>query len=98
MKTTQSAQDNDLERLARKRAGAKMSWYIHAMVYVLVNLMLLALSGMSDRPWAIFPALGWGLGLLIHGAAVFVALPGGGLHERLMQQERERLTQARDPW
>ena len=30
----------DLERLARKRAGAKLGWYLHACVYVLVNLFL----------------------------------------------------------
>ena len=34
----------DLERLARKRAGAKLGWYLHACVYVLVNLFLPYLS------------------------------------------------------
>ena len=33
-----------LERLARKRAGAKLGWYAHACVYVLVNLFLAFLS------------------------------------------------------
>ena len=32
-----------IERLARRRAGAKMGWYIHASVYLLVNLLLVAL-------------------------------------------------------
>ena len=35
---------------------------IHASVYVLVNLGLAALSLSQGRHWAIFPALGWGLG------------------------------------
>ena len=95
---TSTLQDNELERLARKRAGAKMGWYIHASVYIIVNLLLAALSAMSDRHWAVFPALGWGIGLAIHGAVVFLATGGGGLHERLVQQERERLTLQRDPW
>jgi hypothetical protein len=89
--------DEQLERQARKRAGAKMGWYIHATVYVVVNLMLAALSAMSDRHWAVFPAMGWGLGLAIHGAVVFLVTGGGGLHERLVRQERQRLNLQRDP-
>ena len=34
-----SAQDAT-ERLAHKRAKAKLGWYIHATVYLLVNLFL----------------------------------------------------------
>jgi hypothetical protein len=91
-------QDNDIERIARRRAGAKMGWYIHATVFIAVNLLLVMLAAMSGRNWAIFPAFGWGLGLAIHGAVVFLVLGGGGLHERLLQQERERLALQRDPW
>ena len=38
-----------------------------------------------------FPALGWGLGLAIHGLVVFFVTGGAGLHERLIERERERL-------
>lgn len=96
MMNTPSAPDS-IERLARRRAGAKLGWYIHAGVYIAVNLMLALLSAMSDRHWAIFPALGWGLGLAIHGVVVFV-VTGGGLHEQLVQRERQRLKLQRDPW
>jgi hypothetical protein len=87
-----------IERLARKRAGAKMGWYIHATVFVAVNLMLMLLAVSSGRNWAIFPAFGWGLGLAIHGVVVFLVTGGGGFHERLVQQERNRLQLQRDPW
>ena len=90
--------DDQLEQLARKRAGARMGWYVHATVYIAVNGVLAALSLGMGRHWAIFPALGWGLGLMLHGLAVWFALPGGGLHERLVQQERARLVSQRDPW
>jgi len=95
---TSTLQDKDLDRLARKRAAAKMGWYIHASVYIIVNLLLAALSAMSDRHWAVFPAFGWGIGLAVHGAVVFLVTGGGGLHERLVQQERNRLATQRDPW
>lgn len=90
--------DAELNRLARKRAGAKLGWYIHALVYVAVNILLALLSMRSQHAWAVFPALGWGLGLLIHGAVVWLALPGSGLRAQLEQQERQRLSQQRDPW
>ena len=76
-------------RLVRKRAGAKLGWFIHAGVYLLVNLLLLTLSFANGRHWALFPALGWGLGLAVHGVAVFVRT--GGLFERMVCAERERL-------
>lgn len=80
-----------LERLAVRRAKAKLGWYTHASVYILVNLFLAFLSSRSSFPWAVFPALGWGLGLLIHGAAVWVSMPGGSLYAQLLQRERAAL-------
>lgn len=93
MDTTQIESDAALERLARRRAGAKLGWYIHALVYLVVNvaLVLIAYVSGSSRPWPIYPALGWGLGLLLHGVAVFMLGSGSGLHERLIARERERL-------
>ena len=91
---TSTLQYNELERLARKRASAKMGWYIHASVYIVVNLLLAALSAMNDRHCATFPAIG----LAVHGAVVFLATGGAGLQERLVQQERDKLAAQRDPW
>lgn len=82
------------ERMARKRAGAKMGWIIHACIYLCVNLALAALAAYQGRHWAVFPAMGWGLGLAIHGAAVWLAAPGGTLHARLLERERDALRQA----
>lgn len=86
-----------IERLARRRAAAKLGCYIHAAVYLLVNLLLVALSVGSGRHWAVFPALGWGVGLAIHGAVVFVLAGGSSLHERMVQAERNRLAAAQNP-
>ena len=88
----------ELDRLARKRAGAKMGWYIHALVFVLVNAGLIGLSLLQGRHWAVFPALGWGLGLAIHGAVVFLRPDRSGFYSTLVQRERHRLETLRDPW
>ena len=83
----------EIDRIARKRAGAKLGWFTHATVYVLVNaLMFIASSqGMGHRQWSVYPALGWGLGLVLHGLAVFVLGNGSSLREALVRKERERL-------
>jgi len=87
----------EIDRLARKRAGAKLRWYAHATVYVVVNLAVFAMSqyGFGSRPWSVFPLLGWGLGVALHGISVFVLGSGTGLRERMVQQERERLQRER---
>jgi hypothetical protein len=89
---------DDLERLARARAGAKLGWYTHAAVYVAVNgvLYLMSSQGLGHRPWSIYPLLGWGLGLALHGVSVFVLGTGSPLRERLVQRERERLQRRPD--
>lgn len=84
-------QDSRLGRLARRRAGMRMAWIVHAMVFVTVNVLLAVIAYVAGRNWAIYPLLGWGLGLGIHGAVVLLAMPGGRLFQRLVQQERERL-------
>lgn len=89
--------NDDLDRIARRRAGAKLGWYVHAAVFVVVNLFLLALSeyALGQRRWSIYPMLGWGLGLVLHGVAVFLLGNGSTLRERMVEKERERLRRER---
>jgi len=98
MEATLTLSDREIERLARKRAGMRMGWIIHSGVFVAVNALLAFIAIMSGRNWAIYPFLGWGLGLAIHGAIVLAALPGGGLMDHLVAEERRRLASRRDPW
>jgi 2TM domain len=86
------------EHLARKRAGAKLGWLIHASVYTVVNLFLVLIAASTGKAWAIFPLLGWGLGLAIHAAVAWLAGGGSALHARLLTRERARLAAQRDPW
>lgn len=98
--TQQPLSAQDIDALARKRAGAKLGWYAHAAVYVIVNLILFAMSrhAFGTRGWSVFPLLGWGLGLVLHGVAVFVlgSGSGSGLRERLVEKERDKLQRERD--
>lgn len=96
--TTTAMSPEEIERLARKRAGAKLGWYFHAAVYVIVNLFVFAMSqyAFGSRSWSVFPLLGWGLGLVLHGASVWLLGAGGELRERMVQKERERLQREQD--
>lgn len=82
-----------IDELARRRAGAKLGWYAHLAAYVLVNLALYAMSrhAFGTRPWSVFPLLGWGVGLALHGISVFMLGRGSALREHLVRKERERL-------
>lgn len=83
----------EIDRLAHKRAAAKMGWYIHALVYLCVNayLFLGESIGLRSRPFNAGPALGWGLGLAFHFISVFVLGKHSGLREQMVQRERERI-------
>ncbi len=96
--STETLSATEIDRLAHKRAAARLGWYVHAAVYLLVNLSLCAAAIASGRHWAAAPMLGWGLALAIHGAMVLTAMPGAGVYQRLLQSERRRLQARRDPW
>ncbi len=100
MQANDTADLQRLDRLARRRAKAKLGFFIHATVYGVVNLGLIALSFASGRAWAIFPLLGWGLGLLMHGVSVWIFAPGNNILEGMVQRERARLATAAksEPW
>ena len=90
--------DDEIDRLARKRAGAKLGWYLHAAVYLAVNLLWFLSSDLAfgHKHWSPKPLLGWGFGLLLHWASVFLLGKGSGLRERMVQRERTRLLRERD--
>jgi steroid 5-alpha reductase family enzyme len=83
---------NSIEARARRRVGIKIGFYIHALVFVLVNLGLFAInSATGGARWSHFPLLGWGIGLAVHGIVTFVTLQGDGLRRRMLAREVERL-------
>lgn len=89
--TSTNAGELKLQRLARKRAGAKMGWFIHATVYVLVNTWLALIAASGSRPWHLYPLAGWGVGLALHAMAVWWLGSGATLRESLVERELRRL-------
>ncbi|HYY90994.1 MAG TPA: 2TM domain-containing protein [Candidatus Dormibacteraeota bacterium] len=80
--------DEELRRRARKTAEARIGFYIHFSVYVIVNAFLVLLwwftGGLSVFPWFIFPLFFWGVGVVAHAIGAF-----GGLSYVDRETERE---------
>ncbi|MBT9597827.1 MAG: 2TM domain-containing protein [Vitreoscilla sp.] len=88
--------DDELLQRAKRRVGMKMGFYVHALVFTLVNLGLFALNSVTGTTrWSHFPLWGWGLGLAIHGIVTFISLRGEGLRERMLADEVARLRERR---
>jgi len=61
--------DKELRKLAKLRADFK----IHATVYIVIILFLAGINYMTtDYPWFLWPALGWGIAVLLHGLSAYV--------------------------
>jgi hypothetical protein len=88
--------NQELLKLAQKRAKAKLGFYIHATVYVCVTVLQVGINSFTtpDVMWSIFPALGWGLGLAGHYAGVFV-LSEWRIKDWLVEEEMYHLRETR---
>ena len=88
-----SDQDEEtrLRQTAERRVGAQFGFFVHAVVYVVVNAAMALINLMTSPQtlWVIWPMMGWGIGLLMHALGVFVSL--SGLRERAVEAEVNRL-------
>ncbi|HEV7384519.1 MAG TPA: 2TM domain-containing protein [Phenylobacterium sp.] len=85
------ADDLELRRLAERRADVKLGFRTHFMAYLLVNAGLVVINLVTSPGyfWAIWPIIGWGLGLAAHFVAVYHF--GGDVRERAVEAELRRL-------
>ncbi|MEX0716554.1 MAG: 2TM domain-containing protein [Planctomycetaceae bacterium] len=91
----ENEQRNDPEyHAARKRVEARMGFYVHLAVYVVVNAILVTINLVkSDSPadwWFYWPLLGWGIGIAFHAFKVFGNRGGDSLKERWVERETEK--------
>ncbi len=57
---------------AKERVACIKSFYTHLMVYLIVMCALVYLNYRTTSfVWVLFPAVGWGIGLLSHGLRAF---------------------------
>ena len=77
---------------AKRRVEAKIGFYIHLAVYVVVGILLVAINMTSSAQyfWAKWPLLGWGIGLVFHGVAVFLLHGKSPITDRMIEREMKR--------
>lgn len=86
--------EEEIYSLARKRVEEKKGFYIHLVVYICVNILLViiwAFPSGGGFPWFIFPLGGWGIGILFHFLGVFVFSRQTSWERREIEKEVERL-------
>jgi hypothetical protein len=87
--------EEELRKIARKRAKAKTAFYIHLIVYVVVNALLVLIwyftSHSSGLPWFVFPLVGWGIALVIHGITAFRGSSLDNMEDRMTERELAKL-------
>ncbi len=76
------------ESAARKKAKREAAFYRNLASYVLVNAFLVALNLLTSPGnfWAIWPLLGWGIGVVSQAFGVFGDRASGGWQERRVQE------------
>lgn len=88
--------DPQLRRQAERRADMKLGFRAHLIAYLLVNAGLVAIN-LYQTPggyfWAIWPIIGWGLGLAAHFVAVYHF--ASDVREKAVEAELRRLREGR---
>lgn len=64
--------ENNKYQKAKEKVAAIKGFYGHLLAYCVVIPLLAYINyRTTDFPWAIFPALGWGFGLLMNGLCAY---------------------------
>ena len=73
MATTLHPSDMNTTDLAARREKKVNGFYIHLLVFVLVNGGLLAMnySNRPDHMWSYWVLFGWGIGIVSHAVRLF---------------------------
>jgi hypothetical protein len=97
---TNSMSSSMTERRIRKQVRRMAEFYRHAFIYVVIISLIWVFNFMttkSDRPlwayWAIWPTIGWGIGLFFHGLSAFPnsLFLGSGWEERKVQELMKKM-------
>ena len=77
---------------ARERAKAKYRFFVHAGVYAAVMVLLVVVNLVKSprEIWFIWPLIGWGFAVVLHGMKVFLQADKNVVIEKLTERELRR--------
>jgi hypothetical protein len=81
--------DQELYQKAKLKAESKIRFYIHCIVFLAVNLLLaiINLKSSPDQLWFLYPFIGWGLALCLHGLMVLGVFDFSEKKRQLVEKE-----------
>lgn len=86
--------DYHIYKIAKKKVKEKRKFYSHLLTWGIMSVFFILLNLFTTNVfWAIFPILGWGIGLAFHGIKVFSINYGDEWEEREIQKEMDKLRQ-----
>ncbi|MEO1042634.1 MAG: helix-turn-helix domain-containing protein [Pseudomonadota bacterium] len=76
----ETAREADEKRRRSMKEQAQLAFWIHLATYIGVIGLLLAIDRTDAHAtfWVTWPAIGWGVGVFAHGAAVLISSFAGG--------------------
>jgi len=85
---------NEKLAMARKIAQRKVGFVRHAITYLVVMVALVLVNNLTwgGYQWWLWPALGWGIGVVSHFLSAFL-YQSGNLVDRLAKKELEKMNE-----
>ena len=86
--------EQEIYQEAKKRVEEKKGFFVHFIVYILVNILLVviwAFPAGGGYPWFLWCLGGWGIGLLFHFLGVFVFSRKTGWDRREIEKEAAKI-------
>lgn len=93
MTQEQMSGDSVLRERAIKQLKKQRDFQTHLLVYVLVNGMLVAIWAISSPGvffWPLFPIVGWGIGVVLHGWDTYFGSEPDEAHIQRMMDQLQR--------
>lgn len=74
---------------ARERAEAKYRFFLHAAIYAAVMTLLVIINLVTSPRaiWFLWPLIGWGFAVALHGVRVFLLADKSTVIDRLIEYE-----------
>jgi hypothetical protein len=86
---------NEKLAMARRIALRKVAFVRHAITYLVVMVALVLVNNLTwgGYQWWLWPALGWGIGVVAHFLSAFL-YQSGNLVDRLAKKELEKMNES----
>jgi hypothetical protein len=90
--------EQDLQRVAKRRVQARFGLVIHLVMYLAVNGGLFGMWWFTGHgyPWFLWPMIGWGVGIVAHAMALVIG-PDSAREQRAIDRELQRLRMRPQP-